>query len=83
MRKLLPITLVNLACLVVPCFRASGQTSNPVMDMSGGSQSMQGMPGMAAADKMSMSPGSLIESLMQHATSGTDAEPNSTPFECS
>ena len=46
MRKLLFIALVNLSCLVVPAFRASGQTSGAVMDMSGESQSMQGMPGM-------------------------------------
>ena len=29
---------------------------------------------------MTMKPQSLIASLLQHATSGTDAEPNSTPF---
>ena len=37
---------------------------------------MEGMPG----DMSGMQAGSLIESLLQHATSGTDAEPNSTPF---
>ncbi len=40
---------------------------------------MPGMPGMGE-EKMSMNPASLAESLLQHATSGTDAEPNSTPF---
>jgi hypothetical protein len=49
---------------------------------------MQGMPGMPAmdtrkpgAEKMSMQPESLVEARLQHATSGTDAEPNSTPIE--
>ena len=41
---------------------------------------MPGMSGMAP-DEMKMQPKSLIELLQQHATSGTDAEPNSTPFE--
>jgi hypothetical protein len=36
------------------------------------------MAGMAPED---LKPGSLIEVLEQHAISGTDAEPNSTPFE--
>ena len=39
------------------------------------------MPGMASTTGDSMKPGSLIESLLLHATSGTDAEPNSTPIE--
>ncbi len=84
MRKLLFIALVNLSCFVVPAFRASGQTSGLVMDTPGESQSMQEMPGMdtdkTTTGEMSMSAGSLIESLLHHATSGTDAEPNSTPF---
>jgi hypothetical protein len=44
---------------------------------------MENMPGMGAnpSAAMNMQPKSLIELLQQHATSGTDAEPNSTPFE--
>lgn len=43
---------------------------------------MANMPGMAAEPQaaMNMQPRSLIDLLEQHATSGTDAEPNSTPF---
>jgi hypothetical protein len=38
------------------------------------------MPGMAAmTPDMNMQPKSLIDALEQHATSGTDVEPNSTP----
>jgi hypothetical protein len=44
------------------------------------SMNMPGMSGMVA-DNMNMQPSSLIELLEQHATSGTDAEPISTPFE--
>jgi hypothetical protein len=58
------------------------------MDKSGPAHSMQGMPGMPGmdtrkpgAEKMSMQPESLVEARLQHATSGTDAEPNSTPIE--
>jgi hypothetical protein len=41
------------------------------------------MPGMGptTSETMNTQPNSLIELLEQHATSGTDAEPNSTPFE--
>ncbi len=39
---------------------------------------MPGMGGMAMGN-MNMQPSSLIELLEQHATSGTDVEPNSTP----
>jgi hypothetical protein len=39
------------------------------------------MPGMEMSDEdTSNGPGSLVELLEQHATSGADAEPNSTPF---
>ena len=52
----------------------------PQMNTTAGSQSMQGMndsgPDRSA---MQMQSASLIETLLQHATSGTDAEPNSTP----
>jgi len=40
------------------------------------------MPGMAGmdGDKSGMHPQSLVESLLRHAISGTDTEPNSTPL---
>jgi hypothetical protein len=60
------------AALVLSCLSAA-QDSNPDMKM-------PGMSGMAP-DNMNMQPNSLIELLEQHATSGTDAEPDSTPFE--
>jgi hypothetical protein len=41
-------------------------------------QSMPGMTGMEH-DQPSMNSHSLVQSLLQHARSGTDAEPNSTP----
>jgi hypothetical protein len=45
-------------------------------------QMMQNMPGMSEAGAhMTMATHSLIALLAQHATSGTDAEPNSTPFQ--
>jgi len=54
-----------------------------------GTNSMSGtMPGMdmasttsSGANAMTMQSGSFIEFLQSHATSGTDAEPNSTPSE--
>src|SRR6266852_2654580 len=57
---------------------ASAQDDGHDMKMSGEQDSeppMQGMP----EDMSGMQSRSLIESLLQHATSGTDAEPNSTP----
>jgi len=46
-------------------------------------ESMDNMPGMGSALQPTMNgqPNSLIDLLEQHATSGTDAEPNSTPLE--
>jgi hypothetical protein len=55
---------------------ASVMCSASLASAQDGSQEMK-MPGHAMAD---MQPRSLVESLMQHATSGTDAEPNSTPI---
>ena len=87
MRKLFVIALVNASLFMTLAASASGQSRGDGMDMSGPSQSGQTMPGMAGratekmpAERMTMKPASLIESLLQHATSGTDAEPNSTPF---
>ena len=78
-------TLVSLSFMVLIQY-ASAQTGEGAMD--GSTPSMQNMPGMGdqTADKMSgakmsMKSSSLAASLLQHATSGTDVEPNSTPFE--
>lgn len=63
-----------LFCLIVAVASALsclGQDSNHNMDM-------PGMSGMAMSN-MNMQPGSLLELMEQHQTSGTDAEPNSTP----
>jgi hypothetical protein len=80
-----------MAALVSACFIASnrpalGQTEGDPMNMSSqSSPSMPGMEGMApedmSAENMHMQSGSLIELLLQHATSGIDAQPNSTPFQ--
>jgi hypothetical protein len=48
------------------------------MSMPGGDQSMPGMPQMDHSPS-SMPSHSFVEFLLQHTTSGTDAEPNSTP----
>jgi hypothetical protein len=54
----------------MPAHHESNQSTQNMSDMSGMIDPM-----------MSMKSNSLIELLQQHATSGTDAEPNSTPFE--
>lgn len=61
---------------------ASAEDGGHEMKMSGQSESTQPMPPMdgMSGDMSGMHAGSLIESLLQHATSGTDAEPNSAPF---
>ena len=67
MRNILRIAITGFmwSCL------SAAQDSTSGMNM----PSMSGMAGMKA------SPNSLIEMLGQHATAGTDAEPNSTPVE--
>jgi hypothetical protein len=67
---------------------ALSQAGGSLMDMHRQSPSGQTMPEMGdknaeamSAEKMSMKSESLIEFLLHHATSGTDAEPNSTPFQ--
>ena len=66
---------------VVLALPASGQARGDGMDMPAQSQSgsMHGMPGMGE-EKMSMKSASLVEYLIKHATSDTDAEPKTTPF---
>jgi hypothetical protein len=92
-RKLFVIALVNALLCVVAALPAFSQGGSDGMDMPAPSQSnpsLTATDGMASdsmsAEKMSdqkmtMKSGSLIELLQQHATSGTDAEPTSTPFE--
>ena len=73
-------------CFLVSTIPADAQDgdSGMTMDMPGQTGSRQSTPGMGTMNGMDegmpqMQSQSLIESLLQHATSGTDAEPNSTP----
>jgi hypothetical protein len=70
------------AGLLVPT-ESSGQDRRHEMNLPDPSQSAQQMPGMQGMheDHSSMQSGSLVESLLRHAASGTDAEPTSTPFD--
>ena len=91
MRKLslkLVVAILVSVSFMVSAQPAISQTGGNVTDMHGQSPSGQTMPAMGdknaetmPAEKMSMKSESLIESLLHHATSGTDAEPNSTPFQ--
>jgi hypothetical protein len=77
--------------LLAAIVQSAAQDAHHNMDMSAQNQpgqAMQDMPGMSGMNAqatrdqgMSMGSHSLIELLQHHATSGTDAEPNSTPFE--
>jgi hypothetical protein len=66
-----------LSFIVVVIFSCSALTQEPA------DATMANMPGMETPPQAAMNapPKSLIELLEQHVTSGTDAEPNSTPFE--
>jgi len=68
------LTLSSLA-------QEGSKPSSPGQTQTG--ESMENMPGMGSALQPTMNgqPNSLIDLLEQHATSGTDAEPNSTPLE--
>ena len=68
--QLIAAALVTTLLLVSPR-RAAAQDGGHDKDMSG-------MPGMGQMHD-GMQSHSLVESLIMHATSGTDAEPNSTP----
>jgi hypothetical protein len=68
--QIVAMALVGMAFLLLTR-AASGQAGAEP-------QSMPGMTGMDH-DQPSMNSHSLVQSLLQHATSGTDAEPNSTP----
>jgi hypothetical protein len=79
-RKMFLLTLA-IATFLVSGQMAPAQEGGHDMDMSGQAPST---PGMAETkmdhDKMDMKSYSFISFLLQHATSGTDAEPNSTPL---
>src|ERR1017187_8145833 len=62
---------------------SAGQDTHQDMDMPAQEKPNQTMPNMSGSkdQPMSMESHSLIELLQKHATAGTDAEPNSTPFE--
>jgi len=72
--SVMTLTLSSLA-------QEGSKPSSPGQTQTGGS--MENMPGMGSALQPTMNgqPNSLIDLLEQHATSGTDAEPNSTPLE--
>jgi hypothetical protein len=69
--------LCLLSVVAMVCFSgaqdSTARGSNPPMNM-------PGMDGMSQ-HQMEMKSGSLTETLVQHTSSGTDAEPNSTPSE--
>jgi len=60
------------------------QTEFPSADVQSSPQppqgEMQGMPGMSDTSPKNMQPKDLIEGIQNHGTSGTSAEPNSTPI---
>ena len=73
---------IFLLALAIAAFLVSSQ---PARAQDGGDMNVSGQTSSMAEtkmdhDKMDMDPHSFISSLLQHATSGTDAEPNSTPF---
>ena len=68
-----------IAAVLLPTSSVAQESSNP----NSHNDNEMDMPGMNAmsSNQMNMQPHSLIEAMEQHATSGTDAEPNSTPLE--
>jgi hypothetical protein len=78
--QLIPAALVGLSALISPMPALAADDGHDMnMNMSGQSQSMPGM-GDTEQDHSMRQSHSFIEFLLQHATSGTDAEPNSTPI---
>ena len=82
MRKVRNLVLV----LLVSVGRSVGQDAHQDMEMPAHNESNQATQNMSdvsgmSDQTMSMKSHSIIELLQQHATSGTDAEPDSTPFE--
>ena len=81
MRKMFLLVLAATS-LLVSSQLALAKDGGRDMNMSGQAPSMPGMAeGKMGHDAMSMNSHSLVASLLQHAASGTDAEPNSTPFQ--
>jgi len=79
-RRMLLLALA-ITLLLVSNQLALAQDGGHDTNMSGQTSSMPGMAeGEVGHHQMSMQPHSFIASVLQHATSGTDAEPNSTPF---
>ena len=74
MRKMMP-RVILVAALSLPSWAQEG---NHPMDMPDHSQSGRTMPNMPGMGEKS---GSLIETVENHATPGTDAVPNATPLE--
>ena len=68
-----------IAAVLLPPSSVAQESSNP----NSHNDNEMDMPGMNAmsSNQTNMQPHSLIEAMEQHATSGTDAEPNSTPLE--
>ena len=80
MQKMI-LLVVAITSLLVSGQLALAQDGGHDMNMSGQTPSMPGMAEEKTGhDAMSMKSDSFIASVLQHATSGTDAEPNSTPF---
>src|ERR1017187_623709 len=79
MRSIRSILLVFLFSVGL----SAGQGTHQDMDMPAQEKPNQTMPNMSGSkdQTMSMESHSLIELLQKHATAGTGAEPNSTPFE--
>jgi hypothetical protein len=67
------LLLLNFSVCVLRAQDSTAGSSTPPMDMSG----MDGK----SQHQMEMKSGSLIETIVLHASSGTDAQPNSTPTE--
>jgi hypothetical protein len=77
-----PVYIVVLSLFFLPTFAAAQQTKDdPMQDMPGMNMNhdqMQGM-NMGPEDQMNMSPQTFVQEIIAHDTSGTSAEPNSTP----
>ena len=81
MRKMLLRVLTLAATFTVSSHLALAGDGGAERNLSGQNPSMPGMTEEEMSHhSMTMKPQSLIGSLLQHATSGTDAEPDSTPF---
>jgi hypothetical protein len=78
--------MLSLIAIITLSFSSLAQENGPrteTLDQTQPVGTMPDMPGMGTAphSPTNMQPKSLIDSLEQHATSGTDTEPNSTPSE--